>query len=143
MIPTLLRPGEIKPGQFGPTRRAARPLSPLSTRSMSSVGIPSVMQTTTPTPRISRFQNGVGREGRRHENEGDVRARFSDRTRHGVEDRPALVNRAALAGRDAADDNRAVGGRLFGMEGPFPPGQALDEQPGVLVDENGHLETSG
>ena len=47
---------------------------------------------------------------------------------HGVEDRPALVGRAALAGRHAADDRRAVGRRLLGVKRPLAAGQALDEQ---------------
>ena len=56
----------------------------------------------------------------------------------GVEDRPALVRRAALAGRDAADDRGAVGRGLLGVKRAFAAGEALDDQPRVLVDQNSH-----
>src|SRR4029453_7680137 len=57
---------------------------------------------------------------------------------HGVEDGPAFVGRPALPGRDASDDLRPIGGRLLGVKRSFPAGEALDDQPGVPVDEYGH-----
>src|SRR6266540_3452763 len=55
MIPILHSPGVMIPGQLGPIMRTAVPAPFFSkrnsfTRSMSFVGIPSVMQTTTATP---------------------------------------------------------------------------------------------
>ena len=50
MIPALLLPGEMTPGQFGPMRRVGLSLRNVSARIMSSVGMPSVMQTTSGMP---------------------------------------------------------------------------------------------
>ena len=50
MMPALLLPGEITPGQFGPIRRVGLSLRNVSARIMSSVGMPSVMQTTSGMP---------------------------------------------------------------------------------------------
>ena len=50
MMPALLLPGEITPGQFGPISRVGRSLRNVSTRIMSSVGMPSVMHTTSGMP---------------------------------------------------------------------------------------------
>src|SRR5262249_35216639 len=45
---------------------------------------------------------------------------------------------AALPGRHARDDVRAVGAVPQAVEAALAPGQALDEQPGPLVDEDAH-----
>ena len=50
MMPALARPGEMSPGQFGPTSRQSRSPMNASARIMSRVGIPSVMQTTSAMP---------------------------------------------------------------------------------------------
>ena len=51
MIPAFPFPGEMRPGQFGPTSRVfGRSLRNVIARIMSSVGMPSVMQTTSSTP---------------------------------------------------------------------------------------------
>src|SRR4051812_46821515 len=51
MIPALALPGEISPGQLGPINRVfGRVLRKVTAFSVSSVGIPSVMQTTRATP---------------------------------------------------------------------------------------------
>ncbi len=47
MIPILHFPGEMTPGQFGPISRVLEPLNTSATRTMSSVGMPSVMHTTS------------------------------------------------------------------------------------------------
>ncbi len=47
MMPILHLPGEIIPGQFGPIRRVFPSRSTAATRTMSSVGMPSVMHTTS------------------------------------------------------------------------------------------------
>jgi hypothetical protein len=51
MMPILARPGEITPGQFGPTSRVAGvSRRNARTRSMSATGMPSVMHTTSSMP---------------------------------------------------------------------------------------------
>ena len=50
MIPTLARPGEVAPGQFGPMRRAPRARTISTAGIMSSAGMPSVMQKIVPIP---------------------------------------------------------------------------------------------
>ena len=101
--------------------------------------MPSVMQTTTRDAGVGRLHHRVGGKRRRHEDHRRVGSGLFDRVTHRVEDRPALVRRAALTRGDAADDGGAVGGGLLGVKGPFAAGQALDEQAGVSVDENSHI----
>src|SRR6202162_3203589 len=48
------------------------------------------------------------------------------------------MGRAAFAGRGAADHLSAVGNRHLGMEGAVLAGEALADDLGVLVDEDGH-----
>ena len=48
------------------------------------------------------------------------------------------MRRAAFARRGAADHLGAVGDGLFGMEGALVAGEALADDLGILVDENGH-----
>ena len=50
MMPILHWPGVMTPGQLGPIRRVAVPSSARFTRTMSSTGMPSVMQTTSGMP---------------------------------------------------------------------------------------------
>ena len=85
---------------------------------------------------VGGFHDGVGGKRRRHEDDRRVRAGLLHRVVHGVEDRPALVRRAALARRDAADDGGAVGGRLLGVKRPLAAGQALDDQACRFVDQD-------
>src|SRR6266851_7671200 len=65
MIPILHFPGEIIPGQFGPISRVLEFFNAAATRTMSIVGMPSVMQTTSGThasiaSRIASAANGGG-----------------------------------------------------------------------------------
>src|SRR5450432_663874 len=50
MMPSLHCPGEMMPGQLGPMRRDLRDCRYSQARTMSSAGMPSVMQTTRLTP---------------------------------------------------------------------------------------------
>src|SRR5262245_51609495 len=50
MIPIRHSPGVTTPGQFGPTRRIGEPRSAARARTMSSTGMPSVMQTASAMP---------------------------------------------------------------------------------------------
>ena len=74
MMPILHLPGEITPGQFGPTRRDFEFFSAAATRTMSSAGMPSVMQMTSGNLGVERFENGVRGIWRRNENHRGVRA---------------------------------------------------------------------
>ncbi len=88
--------------------------------------------------RVDRFQDGVGGEGRRHIDRGSVGADLLLGFAHGVEHRQAQMGLAAFARRGAAHHLGAVGDGLFGMEGALAAGEALADDFGVLVDENGH-----
>ena len=50
MIPTLARPGEVAPGQFGPMSRAPWARTTSTAGIMSSAGMPSVMQKIVSMP---------------------------------------------------------------------------------------------
>ena len=88
------------------------------TRAMSSTGMPSVMATMTRDAGVGRFHDGVGGGRRRHEDHA-WRWPRSSRTASATvlnSGKPSLRG-AALAGRDAADDLRAVLAALLGVEG--------------------------
>ena len=99
--------------------------------------MPSVMATMTRDARVGRFHDGVGGAGRRHEDHAGVGPGLLHRLGDGVEEREALLDRAALAGRDAADDLRAVFPALLGVKGARLA-EALAEHAGVFVDEDAH-----
>ena len=65
MKPTLPTPGVAIPGQFGPIIRVPDPFRACFTRIISATGIPSVMQTTSPTPAsmASKIASGVNAAG--------------------------------------------------------------------------------
>ena len=84
---------------------------------MSSTGMPSVMAMISRDAGVGRFHDGIGGGRRRHEDHGGVGPRLAHRLGHGVEQRKAFLDRAALARRDAADDLRAVIPALLGVEG--------------------------
>ena len=65
MMPILQASGVMTPGQLGPISRVPEPCSARLTRTMSSTGMPSVMQTTSATPasmasRMASAANGGG-----------------------------------------------------------------------------------
>src|SRR5205085_12396383 len=87
---------------------------------------------------LGRFHDGVRGEWRRHEDERRVRACLVYAFGHRVEDGPAFVRRSTLAGRDSADNLRAILLARLGVERSFAAGQALDDYFGVLIDKNAH-----
>ena len=87
---------------------------------------------------IGRFEDRVGGERRRHVDHAGRGAGLAHRVVHGIEHRQAQVLLAAAPGRHAADQLGAVGERLLGMEGALLAGEALADDPGVLVDQNAH-----
>ena len=85
---------------------------------------------------IGRFQDRIGRERRRHVDHGGIGAGGVDRFTHGVEHRQFDVGGAALPRGHAADDLGAVIDHLLGVEGALRAGEALDDDLGVLVDQD-------
>ena len=57
---------------------------------------------------------------------------------HRVEDRPAFVRGASLAGSHSADDLRAIFRAGLGVECAFPPGQSLHDHPRRFINQNAH-----
>ena len=86
------------------------------------------------------FEDGVGGERRRHEDDGGVGAGLLYRLGDGVEDRPALVGGAAFAGRDAADDFGAVFGAALRVEGSFFAGDSLHDEARIFIDQDRHYD---
>src|SRR5262249_44731175 len=87
---------------------------------------------------VGGFHDGVSGGGRRHEDEGAVRARGLHRFLHGVPDGKALVDRPALARGDSAYHLRAVLLAAEGVEGTFLAGDSLHQDLRLLVDEDAH-----
>jgi hypothetical protein len=83
---------------------------------------------------IGGFEDGVGGEGRRDEDEGAFGAGLADGVVDGVEDGDAVLGLlAAAAGGDAGDDLRAVLDAAAGLEAALLARDPLDEDAGVLV----------
>ena len=82
-------------------------------------------------PGVDRLVDRVGGEARGDEDERGVRAGRRDGLGDGVEDGDPLDVLAALAGRDAGDDVRAVGAVPQAVEPPLAAGQPLDDQARV------------
>src|SRR5699024_9469936 len=81
---------------------------------------------------IGGFQNGVGGEWRRRVNHAGVSTGCGDRFTAGIEYRYAQMLLTATARRDTADQLRAIGLALFGMEAALAAGNALADDLGVL-----------
>ena len=101
--------------------------------------MPSVMQTTSGRPASAASMIASAATGGGTKITDALAPVFAHRVGDGVEHRPALVRRPALAGRDAADDVGAVRRGLLRVERAFAAGEALDDEAGVLVDEYGHV----
>src|ERR1017187_10122666 len=93
-------------------------------------------------PGIRAFQNRVGGKGCRNKNSGGRRAglfhRLGGRVENGDFLSAVLKDLAALAGGDAGNDLRAVINRELRVPRAEAAGDALDEDFGVGLDENGH-----
>ena len=72
--------------------------------------MPSVMQKIVAIPAVGGLHDRIGRPGRRHEDQGGVRAGLADGLGDRIEDRHRAIERrlAALARGHAGDDVRAV-----------------------------------
>lgn len=91
------------------------------------------------------LENGIGGEGRGNEDHGGISTGGTNRLFHAIEDWQAvLVGSAAFAGRGAADDTVAVFEASFGVDGTERAGDALTNDAGIFIDENGHsVEVEG
>ena len=98
----------------------------------------SVITITVADACVDRLVGGVGGEARGHEDQRRVRAGLLDGLGDGVVDRDALDVLAALPWRDAGDDVRAVVAVAQAVEAALAPGQALHDEPRVLVDDDRH-----
>ena len=101
---------------------------------MSSVGIPSVMQTTSgkrasTASRIASAANGGGTK---------ITEAFAPVLAHRLRDCVEYWNAemfcAAFARRHAADYLRAVFDHLLGVKGAFAAGEALDDDARLFID---------
>ena len=134
-MPILHLPGEMMPGQFGPISacRCGSPRYSL-TFTMSATGMPSVMQTTSGMPASAASIIASAANARRHINHRRICAGFAHRIGDRVENRNAFVRRAAFAGRDAADDVRAVVTHLQHVKRAFFAGDSLNDQTCIFID---------
>src|SRR5262245_950908 len=87
---------------------------------------------------VDRLEDGIGGVGGRDIDHARIGAGRRGGLAHRVEDREAEMGGAALARRHAADHARAVSDRLLGMERALRAGEALADDAGVPIDENGH-----
>ena len=133
-MPAFALPAEISPGQFGPMSRVDLPLRNAIARIMSSVGMPSVMHTTSGTPASAASIIASAAPGGGTKITDAFAPGLSHSLGHRVEHRPAFMRRAALARRHAADDVGAVVLRLLGMKRAFATGDALDDETSRFVD---------
>jgi hypothetical protein len=89
-------------------------------------------------PRIDRLVDRVGREPSRDEDQGRVRTRLLDGLGDRVEDGNPVHVLAALARRHPCDDIGAVVAVAEAVEAALAAGQPLDDEPRVVVDDDGH-----
>src|ERR1700674_3307583 len=84
------------------------------------------------------LENGVGGPRRRHVDCGGISVGPGACLGDGVEHRQPEMRRAAFTRRDTAHHLGAVLDRLLGMERAVLAGEALADDAGILVDEDGH-----
>src|SRR3954447_11430423 len=87
---------------------------------------------------LARLADRIGGARRRNIDHARVAAGLLLRLGHGVEHRQTEMCAAAFARRGPADHPGAVGDSLLGMEGAVLAGEALADDLGVLVNQDGH-----
>ena len=139
MMPALALPGEMRPGQFGPMSRVFPSFS--TDGDLHHVerrdALGDAHRERHAASAASRIASAA--ERRRHEDDGGVGAGLRDGLGHRIEDGPALVRRAALARRDAADHGGAVRRGRLRVERALAAGEALHEQACRLVNQDCHV----
>ena len=141
MPPIFATPGTTSPRQLGPMMRAPRASAASTIWATSPRGMRSVTITISPIPASIGLEHGVLGERGRNRDDRAVRhpsAVVLDDLLDGVEDRHAVHVAALAPGRHAADDLRAVVEALAREVDGLAPGDALDDEGGVVVDEDAH-----
>ena len=137
-MPILHLPGEIMPGQLGPISRERRFCRVLPgahhIQRRNALGDADDQFHLS----IGGFHDRVGGKWRRHEDHRRIRPSLVDRFLHSVEDRPAFVSGAALAGSHSADDLGSVLRTGLRVECAFPPGQPLHDDSRRFIYQNAH-----
>src|SRR5206468_2406476 len=87
---------------------------------------------------VGCLHNGVGAERGRDEDERGGGPGGRDGFLDGVEDRALEMGRTALPRGHAADDVRAVGDHLVGVERALVAREALDDDGGALIEQDAH-----
>ena len=87
---------------------------------------------------VYRLEDRIRGKGRRDVNDRRVGLGLTHRLGNRIEHRQAEMRLPALAWGDTTDHGSAVIDRLFGMEGALRAGEALADDPGLLVYENRH-----
>ena len=137
-MPILHLPGEMMPGQLGPISRVFLPCRNSQAFTMSSAGMPSVMQTTSGKPASAASMMASAANGGGTKITDALAPVVFHRLRHGIEHRQVQMRRAAFAGRHAAHHVGAVGDGLLGVERAFPAGESLHDQSSVLIYQYAH-----
>src|SRR5439155_297559 len=91
-----------------------------------------------PNAGVRRLHDRVGAKRRGDENQARRGARGRYRFLHRIEDRAPQMVGAALSRGDASHDIRAVGDHLLGVEGALVAGEALDDDAGLLIEQDAH-----
>ena len=109
----------MMPGQLGPTSRHPLAVTWAQIFTMSSTGIPSVMQTISGMRLSAASTMASPANAGRNEDDRGVGARGVDRLPHGFEHRHALDGLAPVPGRRSGHHLGAVGQHLPGVEPAF------------------------
>src|SRR5690625_1311550 len=91
---------------------------------------------------IGRFQNGIGRKGRRYVNHAGGCTRLAHSFIDSVKNRQPKVLLTTAARGHAPNQFGAIGQRLLRMESALLAGKALADHFSVFVDQNTHVESS-
>ena len=87
---------------------------------------------------VGRLHDGVSGERRRNEHDAGFGTGLCHGVLHRVEHREPQVFATALARGNAADQVRAVTDHLLGVERAHTPCETLDDDRGLLVDDDAH-----
>ncbi len=126
-MPILQRPGEMMPGTVRSDQARVPRLQELPNLHHVHRGNALGDADDERHAGIGGFHDGVGCARRRNKDYRCVGAGFLHRVAYRVEDGPAFMRGAALAGSDAADHRGSIRSGILGVEGPFAPRQSLHQ----------------